>query len=169
MLQLLSEHFAVTSTHPMWHKVSSEISSNSPQKLHSNMLQTKTQWPSAKMLLVSDLTWSASLVSARQRMWRIGATCELWELWGRANFQGPYIMCPLADSSASLCKWQCLSMSVSHPYHPLSLFKSASFLSLAPSLCLSLADVILPLLEPPSSLLLLLISPSFTPDHLFTL
>ena len=62
-------------------------------------------------------------------------TCELSELRGWANFKGPYIMCPLADSSALFCKWQCLSMSRSHAHHPLSIQASLSisFLICTPS------------------------------------
>lgn len=73
------------------------------------------------------------------------------ETGGRANFPRPYIMCPLADSSGSLGKWQCLSMSLLSLYahfsihFPLPLRASVFLVCL---LCLS----VLPLLLPPSSI-----------------
>lgn len=86
----------------------------------------------------------------------LGGTCELSELRGWANFKGPYIMSPLADSSALFCKWQCLSVSRSHAHHPLFIQASLSisFLICTPSLYLGLSAVILPVLKSPFSLFL---------------
>lgn len=130
----LSDYFAADSTCSLWYKGSHEIRSNSKT---SRSWLTKSQWTSAELVLASH---SALLPLARHRVWRMGGMCELWELWGRANFKRPYIMCPLPDSSASFGKWQRLSTSasrsLSHTHTTLSLFKPHSknyFLIFTPS------------------------------------
>jgi len=66
------------------------------------------------------------------KVWRMGGTCELWEMWGTANFQGSYITYLLADSclTVEMTVFVCIcllsSLSLSHTHHLLSLFKPVS-------------------------------------------
>lgn len=83
----LSHYCSAEYTHSMWYR---ELDQTPPPPKKKTMMlyhpDNKTQWPSAD-------TVSALLPLARQWMWRMRGMCELWELRGRANFQGPYITC----------------------------------------------------------------------------